>query len=666
MVKEESLDTLGLNEEIKLYRKLYFGKILDIYEFIVKRISRFIKLESSDIRKKEEFNKIKRSIDIDLDYDEIYTAQIFFIVLFLIFGFIFLIFSDILKFLILVLFGIFISYIIGEYLFILYNSIKNKKKAQLISLILYLTLKLRENPNLEQALLFAIKYIQPPLRLDLLSLMRDIVNKRYLSAAEALDTYAKEWADEAPFFLSGMQLIITSSYEQNPIERERILDRAVEDTLDTFLIYLESNVRELKGPIDLISVFGITFPTLLLTIFPIAAVFLSTIFSPTFLFILVDIIIPILVFLILKGFLEGKVVNIFATGSVYYYLFIKEREKISLNIYALILSISLSILIMFLLFNFVFNFLQGFKLLNIILAAVFIFSIGIGISVYYYIYYMAFRDLDIDLSKIEEDISSFTFALGNVLLNNIPIEEAIIRIYPRFKNRPIGKFLEGLYKNLKLGVPFHVAVFDKKIGVLKKYPSAYLEATMELLSESSMVSPKNAGKVAISIAKYFRYLDKVRSRFLDLVAESISQVKVLSRFVGPAILSVVVSVSIVSLYILYGLGVLLQNIRTSVETPGEFTEYISYSFIDILSLFNPTEAFTPQKLYMIVGIFNILISYLGIMLILVIEVGDDKIKKSKRFAVYTLQSSVIFFIFSVISTIALWHLVSPLVTGFFF
>jgi len=666
MVEEKSLNDLELNKEIKLYRKLYFGKVLDMYEFIIKGINKFIKLRSSDIRKREEFNRIKRSIDIDLDYDEIYTAQIFIILLFLVFGIISFILFDILRFLIFVLFGIFLSYIVGEYPFILYKSIKNKKKAQLISLILYLTLKLRENPNLEQALLFAIKYISPPLRLDLLSLMRDIVNKKYLSAAEALDSYAKEWADEAPFFLSGMQLIITSSYESDPIERERILDRAVEDTLDMFLIYLESNVRELKAPIDLISVFGITFPTLLLTIFPLAAVFLSTVFSPTFLFILVDIIIPILVFLVLKGFLEGRIVNIFATGSIYYYLFIKEREKISLNIYALILSISLTIIVMFLLFNFVFNFLQGFKLLNIILAAVFIFSIGIGISAYYYIYYMAFRDLDIDLSKIEEDISSFTFALGNVLLNNVPIEEAIIRIYPRFKNRPIGKFLEGLYKNIKLGVPFHVAVFDKKIGVLKKYPSAYLEATMELLSESSMISPRNAGKVSISIAKYFRYLDKVRSRFLDLVAESVSQVKVLSRLVGPAILSIVVSVSIVSLYILYGLGVLLQNIRTSVETPGDFAEYVSYSVIDIFSLFNPTEFFTPQKLYMIVGIFNILISYLGIMLILIIEVGDDKIKKSKRFAIYMLQSSIIFFIFSLIATIVLWNLVSPLVTGFFF
>jgi len=665
MVEEKDLtETLELNKEIKLYRKLYFGKILDIYESFIKGINRIIKLKSSDIKKKEEFNKIKRNIDINLDYDEIYTAQIFFIVLFLIFGFAFLIFSNIIMFLILILSGIIVSYIIGEYPFMLYRSMKNKRRAQLISLILYLTLKLRDNPNLEQALLFAIKYTSPPLKLDLLSLMRDIINKRYLSAAEALDSYAKELADEAPFFLNGIQLIVASSYEADPIEREKILDRAIQDTLDMFLIYLESNVRELKGPIDLISVFGITFPTLLLTIFPIAAVFLSSIFSPTFLFVLVDIIIPILVFLVLKGFLEGKIVNIFSIGSIYYYMFMKERERISLNIYSLIASISISILVMFLLFNYFFNFLQGFKLLNIILSSVFIFGIGIGVSVYYYIYYLAFRDLDIDLSKIEEDISSFTFTLGNVLLNNIPIEEAIIRIYPRFKNRSIGKFLGDLYKNLRLGVPFNVAVFDRKIGVLKKYPSAYLEATMELLSDSSAISPRNAGKVSLSIAEYFRYLDKVRARFLDLVAESVSQVKILSRLVGPAILAIVVSVSIISLYILYGLGILLQNVKASIGTPGDFSEYISYSFIDIFSIFNPKGFLTPQELYIIVGIFNILISYLGIILVLVIEVGDDKIKRSKRLATYMLQSSVIFFVFSVLSTIGLWYLVSPLINGF--
>jgi len=663
MVEEPNpLNEYEINKEIRFYRELYFGKYLDIYESFVKQVNKIFKLKSLDVKKKEEFNKIRYNINIDLDYDEVYTAQIFTIIVFLIFGSIFLIFLDVWKFIILTLLGIVLSYVIGEYPRMLYNSVKNKKKAQLISLILYLTLKLRENPNLEQALLFAIKYIPPPLKLDLLSLMRDIINKRYFSAAEALDYYAKEWADEAPFFLNGIQLIITSIYEPNPIERERILDRAIEDTLDNFLIYLESNIRELKGPIDLIAVFGITFPTLLLTIFPIAAVFLSTVFSPTFLFVLVDIIIPILVFFVLKGFLEGKILNIFEVGSVYYYLFIKERERTILNVQSIIIAISASILTMFLLFNFVFNFLQGFKLLNIILSSVFIFSIGIGIAIYYYTYYLAFRNLDIDLAKIEEDIPSFAFTLGNVLINNVPIEEAILRIYPRFKNRPIGKFLEDLHKNIKLGVPFYVAVFDKRIGVLKKYPSAYLEATMELLSESSMISPRDAGKVSITIAKYFRYLNKVKSRFLDLVAESISQVKILSRLVGPAILSIVVSVSIISLYILYNLGILLKNIQSFAESPNDFTEYVSYSFIDIFSLFNPSESFTPQKLYIIVGIFNILISYLGIMLILAIEVGENRIKRSKRFSLYMFQSTIIFFLFSILSTIGLWNLVSPLVS----
>ena len=502
-----------------------------------------------------------------------------------------------------------------------------------------------------------------PLKLDLLSLMRDIINKKYLSAVEAINFYANEWADEAPYFLRGVQLLISSVYEPDNIERERMLDRAIEETLESFLMNLESNIRELKGPIDLISVFGITFPTLLLTIFPIAAVFLSNIFSSTFLFITVDIIIPLLVFGVIKGFLEGKVLNIFTSGGTYYYLFIKEKERVTINIYSIILSIGLSILTMFLLFTLVFNFLHGFKLFNIILAAIFIFSIGIGLALYYLIYYLAFKDLDIDLSKIETDISSFSFTLGNTLLNNIPIEEAIMKVYPQFKNRPIGKFLRDLYRKLKLGIPFYTAVFDKKIGVLRKYPSSYLEAAMELISESSMISPKNAGKVAISIAKYFRYIDKLRARFLDLVAESTSQVKTLSKFVGPAILSVVVSVSIISIYILHGLGILLQNIRASIGNPTGFSQYISYTMIDIFSLFNPSSDLTPQKLYLIVGIFNILITYLATLLILTIEVGDDKIKRSKNMVKYIFQSSLIFFLFSVISTILLWSIVSPLFTS---
>jgi len=49
--------------------------------------------------------------------------------------------------------------LIDYYYIILYNNLNNKKKSQLISLLLLLAIKLRQNPNVEQALLFAAKIL---------------------------------------------------------------------------------------------------------------------------------------------------------------------------------------------------------------------------------------------------------------------------------------------------------------------------------------------------------------------------------------------------------------------------------------------------------------------------------------------------------------------------
>ncbi|MEM5821292.1 MAG: type II secretion system F family protein [Candidatus Aenigmatarchaeota archaeon] len=661
----ESYSNVDIERELELYKEVYFGKFLKIYEFLCTKIYNFLKLSTNDKNKIQKFELIKKDLSLKIIYNQVYSFQVFFLILMLFVSLlIFFIIFDMLILIILIVFSILLSYLIGEYPFILYRSTRNKKRAQLISFLLFLALKMRENPNLEKALLFTIRYLSPPIKIDILNLIRDIINKVYFSAAEALDKYSKSWEDEAPFFSIGMQFLISSIYEPNQMEREKLVDKALEESLDSLLSYMEVNVRELKGVIDIISVFGITFPTLLLTIFPLASVFLSEIFSPFILFVLVDVIIPIFVFVSIKIFIENRFFNIFSKGTFYYYLSLKEKEKELINLKALVASIGIVIITLYLIFQFLFNFLANYSLFNIILAGIFVFSIGLGIAAYHFIYYLAFRDLDIDLSKIEKDISSFSFTLGNVLMSNIPIEEAIIRIKDRFKGKPIENFLKDIHKNLKLGIPFKTAVFDRRIGALRKYPSAYLEAVMELLIESSSVSPQNCGKTAIFIAKYFKYIEKVKRRLLDLTAESISQIKVISRFVGPAILAVVIAVSILSLYILHSLGVIMKNIKLQMENPYSFNEYVNYAIIDVFSLFNVSGFLTPQKLYIIVGIFNIIITYLSVFILSIVEHEDDKIKKYKIMYDYMFKSSLLFLIFSLLSTIILWNLVSPLFIEF--
>ncbi|WP_231434356.1 hypothetical protein [Candidatus Nanopusillus massiliensis] len=57
----------------------------------------------------------------------------------------------------------------------MYSNLNAKKKSQLITLLLLLAIKLRQNPNVEQAMLFAAKNINLPLKIVFIKVV-----KRYI------------------------------------------------------------------------------------------------------------------------------------------------------------------------------------------------------------------------------------------------------------------------------------------------------------------------------------------------------------------------------------------------------------------------------------------------------------------------------------------------------
>ncbi|MEM1782661.1 MAG: hypothetical protein QW483_02150, partial [Nanopusillaceae archaeon] len=224
MVERKNIEdylNIDVEKELELYKYLYFSNFLKFYEFICLKIYNIFKISSGDKNKIQQFELVRRSLNLKISYNHIYTFQIFFLFLSILISFLILfIFGDLLILIILLIFSILFSYFLGEYPFLLYKSIKNKKKSQLVSFLLFLALKMRESPNLEKALLFSVRYTPPPLKIDILVLLKDIINKVYFSAADALDKYSKLWEEEAPFFSTGIQLLISSIYEPDPIERE--------------------------------------------------------------------------------------------------------------------------------------------------------------------------------------------------------------------------------------------------------------------------------------------------------------------------------------------------------------------------------------------------------------------------------------------------------------
>lgn len=648
-----------ISKDVERYRQLYFGGYVKFVEKLGKLSHKIIKV-SGNKKDKEKYEEIRREALLDLSYEEHLSLKYSSILFSFILGFILtFIFVNPLFFLIFILIGLILYLFVDKFPSFVLSNVKVMKKGQLAFFLLLLAIKLRENPNLEQAFIFALKYIDPPLKLDLLLILRDTVNKKYSSIKEALDFYSKVWEDEAYYFVIGLQFLISSLYESDPIKREILVDKSVEESLEQLFLQLSAFARELQSPINLVGMLGITFPTLLLTVLPLASILLANLLPMSVIFILFNVVIPIIVYINIKEFIENRKIELTLRSNAYLEA-LKEKENrkkmISFGI-----ALSSGILIFFILAFIVYNYISSYQLSAIILSGVFILSVSLAVSIFYYVYYSYYRNIEISLDKINREFSSFLFTIGTNLMDNLPLEVALIKSYQKFKGKEIAKFIGNIYKNMKMGYSLNDAIFDKKVGAIRMYPSPFVESGMELLVEGSMVSPQSAGRVSLSLSKYFTYIERVRERLLDLVAETISQIKSLAKILAPSILAVVNAVTLLSLNVLFHLTSVLQQINTLGQET--YTQYISAVPMDILSLFTFGTGITPAQIYITIGIFNVILAGLMGYMLAVVEHGKDKIKILKSVYQNVLISGIIFFILSILMSIALWMFASGLLSN---
>jgi len=646
------LDIQNLESKLKLYKYFYFGNKLKYYEKIVKTFGNIIKIKVNE-NKRRNFEKINEELFLDININQIDSSSIFFLILFIFIGIIPSIIISPLYFLLFISLGL-LSYILIDYYYIiLYNNLNTKKKSQLISLLLLLAIKLRQNPNVEQAMLFAAKNINLPLKIDLLKLLRDIYNRKYVSASEALIEYSRSWEKNAKFFYTGVMLILSALYDPDKDRRNFQIDKSMEEALEELVNELYEFSREIRSAINLTSTLGITLPVMLLTIFPLASIFLGNMFSPPVLFILFDILIPLIAFYSTNYAISSKIINVFSNDDIYLFYYLRKKDLTN-KLISVASGISVSILLFFIIFFVIYQYLYKFDISGILLSEFLVFLMGLSISVIAFIYYSHYKDLYKNLERIGTDSPSFLLSLSSALNEGYPLEKAMIYIYSKYKGSPIGDFISKIYQNLRAGLSFYDSIFDIEYGALSKIPSSQLRAAMELLYEASSQSPTEASIITGIIAKYFLLISKVKERIKDLVAEDLSQLKSLLRILGPVILGIISAVSVMVIEILYKLSFQFNQLSNLTSSSSNVSQYVNSLPNIIFNIFNLNSLISPDSMIIIIGIFNLAIAFVITYAINSIENSGDKLGFYYYLYRYYIINILIFFIFSTLSTIGLY------------
>ncbi len=654
-VKLNRLDIQNLESKLRLYKYIYFGNKLKYYEEVVKTFGNIIKIRVNE-NKRKNFEKINEELLLDVSIDQIESSAIFFLILFIFIGIIPSIIISPLYFLLFASLGVLFYILIDYYYIILYNNLNIKKKSQLISLLLLLAIKLRQNPNVEQAILFAAKNINLPLKLDLLRLLRDVYNRKYISASEALIEYSRSWEKNAKFFYIGVMLILSALYDPDKDRRNFQIDKSIEETLEELVNELYEFSREIRSTINLVSMLGITLPVMLLTIFPLASIFLGNIFSPFVLFILFDILIPLIAFFSINYAISSRMISIFSEDDIYLFYYLK-RKDLTNKLISIASGLSVGILLFFIIFFVIYQYLYKFDVLGILLSEFFVLLMGLSISLMAFTYYSHYKDLYKSLEKIEMDLPPFLLSLSSALNEGYPLEKAMIYVYSKYKGSPIGDFISKIYQNLRMGLSFYDSIFDIRYGALSKIPSSKLRSTMELLYEASSQSPTEASVITGIIAKYFLLISKVKERIKDLVAEDLSQLKSLLKILAPVILGIVSAVSVMVIEILHRLSFQFSQISNLTASDSNVSQYINSLPDIIFNIFNLNSLISPSSMIIIIGIFNAAIAFVIIYAINSIENSGDKLGFYYYLYKYYIINIITFFIFSTISTIALYMFV---------
>jgi hypothetical protein len=366
--------------------------------------------------------------------------------------------------------------------------------------------------------------------------------------------------------------------------------------------------------------------------------------------------IPFIAFFSINYAISSRMISIFSEDDIYLFYYLK-RKDLTNKLISIASGFSVGILLFFIIFFVIYQYLYKFDVLGVLLSEFFVLLMGLSISLMAFTYYSHYKDLYKSLEKIEMDLPPFLLSLSSALNEGYPLEKAMIHVYSKYKGGPIGDFISKIYQNLRMGLSFYDSIFDIRYGALSKIPSSKLRSTMELLYEASSQSPTEASVITGIIAKYFLLISKVKERIKDLVAEDLSQLKSLLRILAPIILGIVSAVGVMVIEILHRLSFQFSQVSNLTSPDSNVYQYINSLPNIIFNIFNLNSLISPSSMIIIIGIFNAAIAFVIIYAINSIENSGDKLGFYYYLYKYYIINILMFFIFSTISTIALYMFV---------
>ena len=569
------------------------------------------------------------------------------------------------------------------------NRWRLKASSQMVPAILYVVVYMRHTSNLEKAIAFAAENLEYPLSLDFKKVFYNVEIGKFSTIKESLDNYLQSWRDYSSEFIESFHLIESSLFEPDNGRRISVLEKSLQVVLDGVYEKMLVFTHDVKAPLTNSYMLTVMLPILGITLIPLASAMMGGAIKTSQIIILYNLIIPFLAFFMMDKIMIMRPGGYGETSLLEKNPYYPEYKNRSHYWSALIVCLPLFVIgFLPLIFQYTslpsvlglqsdYTFseiglgifgdsgLFDFKTTGTGSAAVttgpfgpmavlFGLFIPLGLALFFSIAYKnRTKNLikeRVKTRKLENEFNSSLFQLGNRLGNGVPPELVFGKVAEGTRGSITGEFFAKVNSNIRqLGMSVESAIFDSRRGALMYYPSDLIATSMKILVESSKKGLNIAAVSLMSISEYVKNIHKITERLKDLLAEVVSDMKSNMTFLAPLLSGIVVGLALMITSILNKLD--LANLA------GADTATIG-NFESVLSIFELTKMIPPYYLAIAIGIYLVEITFILTRTLVTIDSGDDRLETVNKTGANLKRGITLFFVISVLTTIALFVLSS--------
>ncbi|MFH1398725.1 MAG: hypothetical protein ABIG95_01280 [Candidatus Woesearchaeota archaeon] len=576
--------------------------------------------------------------------------------------------------------GLFISYIGYTYPGFSAEITKIRAQQESILAILYMTIYMRLNPVLENAIYFATQHLNGPLGKDLKRLLWLIDTEKVSSVEEGMNQFMDLWILRNKDFVKSLLTLHTILTQTDKENQERILDKSLSEMLDATYEKMKHYSNDLKMPVLLLHTFGMMLPLIGLIAFPMISIFMADSINISYLFFGYIVVLPALIFFLTRRILSKRPgafsapdlsdnPNLPPPGQ---YVFDYKDKQYLVPIMPLAIVVGVLIMlpgIWHIYTSTLPAWQQAHQMSEIpsseyTLTALFYtmtipLGLAMGIAINFYLKSVQKLRMRNTIMQIEDDLGGAIFQLSNQFTENIPVEVAIENYVKEakmlnLKKRSIFYFFSDIMDKMQdEGATFAQSVFDPKRGILIKYPSVLLKEIIWVMLEGAKKGASVLYKVVTKVSTYLENTKKIKELIYDLLNETVSSINVQAAFLAPFLAGLVGSLTLIIVKSLFQMMQKLQKIMEMLQifgkTPGG----------DVFSTFiNFTKVTPPTVFQVLVGIYTVETVVLLSILANGVEFGFDNISKDMRIAKNLFTSMIVYLVVTIIGALALNMLVS--------